>query len=203
MGYKKTVLLLLIAGAAALELYRQGAKHSEKEEEGRADTAKTWKPDPGKIFTFRHDADGLILTGCVPYPGGDTLTVPEEIGGRKIVELGFGAFTGMPETKNIILPDSIKRADPGAFTACRALERVHFGEGLQKLSSSAFYLCPLLKEIDLPASLSDIGDTAVPQGFDGVIRTSGGSAAERYAKENGFRTEQAGTAQDTNKEEVR
>lgn len=190
MDYKKIAVLLLMAGAVALEMCRQNAEGRRREEDDAAEPSRqAWKPDPDRIFSFRHDTDGLVLTGCVPYPGGDTLAVPEEAHGRKVIELGWGAFTELPEVKTIILPGTIKKANTGSFTACRSLEKVRFEEGLEKISRLTFSSCPSLKEIELPASLTQIGDFVYPWNFNGVIRAPEGSEALRYAKEHGFRAE--------------
>ena len=97
------------------------------------------------------------------------------------------AFTECSSLKEIVLPSTLTEIGYGAFTYCSALENVVLPDSLVKLGSGAFRDCASLKSVTIPASVKSISAdifSLSPAGF--VIRGTAGSAAEDFAKANGY-----------------
>ncbi len=90
----------------------------------------------------------------------DKLTVPADIKGIPVSEIGSYAFWDNRNLKEITLPDSIKAIGNGAFAECAKLERVTFGKGLLELGDSAFSGCTALDGVMLPDGLKKLGGAA-------------------------------------------
>lgn len=102
-----------------------------------------------------------IITNNVVVYGCYTATIPEGV-----KSIGSHAFAGQKRLKSITIPSSVEsikylEEEFGAF-AYSALESITFAEGsqLKSISPYAFYYCESLKSIDLPNSLTTIGDGA-------------------------------------------
>jgi len=100
-------------------------------------------------------ANNVVVYGCY------TATIPEGV-----KSIGSHAFAGQKRLKSITIPSSVEsikylEEEFGAF-AYSALESITFAEGsqLKSISPYAFYYCESLKSIDLPNSLTTIGDGA-------------------------------------------
>lgn len=100
-------------------------------------------------------ANNVVVYGCY------TATIPEGV-----KSIGSHAFAGQKRLKSITIPSSVEsikylEEEFGAF-AYSALESITFAEGsqLKSISPYAFFYCESLKSIDLPNSLTTIGDGA-------------------------------------------
>lgn len=142
--------------------------------------------------------DGIIYLGgwAVDYKG----EIPENTvlvvtdGTYGIADNTFAFKTGL---KGIKLPDSLTVIGNNSFKGCNSLDSVKFPDNLIEVGSEAFLDCENLKSVTLPNALKFIGDYAFGFTFDTYEQSykpiegftiSGyqGSAAETYAKENGF-----------------
>ena len=100
-------------------------------------------------------ANNVVVYGCY------TATIPEGV-----KSIGSHAFAGQKRLKSITIPSSVEsikylEEEFGAF-AYSDLESITFAEGsqLKSISPYAFFYCDALKSIDLPNSLTTIGDGA-------------------------------------------
>ncbi len=165
------------------------------------------------IFGFDIVDDGIEVGGCKRDVEDKVIVVPETVNGKKVVSIGFGAFTELENVEAIVLPDSVERIATGAFTSCEKLRFVYLGKGIKSTGDLSFNYCPALKEIELPegtktmhgifitgcpslevitvpATVEDVGVGIVsPHEFNGVIRTPAGSAAEKFALEYEIKVE--------------
>ncbi len=133
----------------------------------------------GEVSPFiYYDNEDETIT-ITDYNGYDTkLDIPEEIDGKKVTKIGWGAFEG-----------------------CTSLESVTIPESVTDIGNSAFYKCNSLKSVTIPASVTSIDDEAfgycgyhyddndhlVYEKVDGFAITGyKNSRAYRYARENGF-----------------
>lgn len=116
-----------------------------------------------------------------------------KISANKKLKIASGAFA-------CTAPDSVYiPCDVGswAFCECTKLTKVTFSNDVKKISDKAFYGCYGLKTVTVPASVKKIGKYAFGyyiDDWDGsickvkgfTIKGAKNSAAEKYAKNNGF-----------------
>ncbi len=117
---------------------------------------------------------------------------------KSIKTLGFGAFAECANLNKVIIPGTLEVIEEGVFYKCKNLEEVMISEGVKtikeppraqgyidpSLANGAFRGCSNLKTIIIPKSITSIGEVS----FDECVTICGyiDSAAETYAKENGF-----------------
>lgn len=123
------------------------------------------------LFRTEKLADG----GCsiVQYKGKELkyVSVPAEIDGQPVRQIGVRAFANHRELFSVTLPDGVRGVGAGAFKDCRRLTLAFLPEGLEKIGLEAFSGC----------------DELTLHGFEG-------SLTERYARENGIPFQSRGKA---------
>ncbi|SDB48342.1 Cohesin domain-containing protein [Ruminococcaceae bacterium FB2012] len=119
---------------------------------------------------------GLTIVG---YTGSDrNLTIPEELGGKTVTQIGEEHYNESGEIeydlwsgyvfaqtyhqsnetlRSVSIPSSVEKIAPNAFGWCTKLQTVTFSEGLKEIGRSAFSMCPL-RTLALPDSLEVIGE---------------------------------------------
>lgn len=84
----------------------------------------------------------------------------------KVVEIQEGAFTqysssgSAPTFSKIVLPQTLKYINAGAFAACTGLTEIEIPEGVKVISNSAFKNCINMYEVILPSSVNKIEELA-------------------------------------------
>lgn len=105
------------------------------------------------------------------------------------------AFTYCNNLTSIILPKSLTNLEGSAFGSCPNLTNVYLQDGLKTIDDYAFGSKNNIKSIFIPSSVETIAQYAIgynwaspnPTKVDGfTIYCEKGSAAEKYAKANGF-----------------
>ena len=76
------------------------------------------------------------------------------------VETILTRFFVNTKIKEIILPDSVKTIELGAFDSCKELVSVKLNEGLISVDIAAFSNCTGLTEIEIPSTVTEIDETA-------------------------------------------
>ena len=83
--------------------------------------------------------------------------------GNGIKQLGTDGkqliFSGCAFEK-LVFPPQIKEIGISAFSACRELKEVVFNEGLERIATGAFKDCMALREVNLPASIRELGKSS-------------------------------------------
>ena len=129
----------------------------------------------------------------------DNVVIPDSV---KVIN-GW-TFSHCYSLKNITIPSSVTSIGVDAFGLCSSLENITIPDSVTSIGDSAFADCSSLKQIIIPDSVTKIDDYAfgyygitgyafsggsvlVPmKSTDFTIYGKAGSAAERYANENGF-----------------
>ena len=115
--------------------------------------------------------------------------------GNNITRIRRALFSGCSHLSSVKLPNSLMRIDEWAFTDCSALTGIDIPGSVIAVGEYAFEGCTKIKSITIPQSVTEIGMRAFGYIFGKAGDTpmvgfslSGytGSAAEAYAKENGF-----------------
>ena len=78
--------------------------------------------------------NGVIIT---KYNGdAETVTIPEKIGGKYVIAIGEGAFTGK-SMKTLVMGRYMLEIKDGAFVGCDKLTTVHYPDGIYSISNAA------------------------------------------------------------------
>ena len=122
-------------------------------------------------------------------------------------QLPDSCFRACTTLKEITLPSSLKTMGAFCFAGCTDLEMAETGELLESMGDRAFFMCDRLNSFDVPSACTAIGTQALGYTCDGnmelckrdmVIKGTKGSAAERYAADNGLRFYTSENAADSN-----
>ncbi|MCL2211838.1 MAG: leucine-rich repeat domain-containing protein, partial [Treponema sp.] len=140
----------------------------------------------GGDFTYEEISDGVAIT---KFSGDKTkdVTIPDEIDGKKVVEIGYRAFTygeyanvKIPECVKIIaddafaggmltsltIPDSVESIGVGAFSG-NIIAELTLGKGLISIGKSAFEGNKELSILVIPDNVQSIGEQAFAHSFKG------------------------------------
>ena len=91
-------------------------------------------------------ADGTCV--ILEYKGHDaSVSVPETIGGRQVVEIGSQAFSNNKDLERVIIPDSVMRIGSNAFFGCEHLASVGILGKAVDIDENAFNGCEALETI--------------------------------------------------------
>ena len=138
-------------------------------------------------WVYMHTEFGVMLLGR--RTARERIEVPFTLNGAQVHALGAGAFQAEEEIREVRLSGRVRVIGDWAFSYCPMLETVILNEGLEEIGADAFRECGALKRVEIPASVTEIGERAF-EGCEGlVLCVHGGSAAERYARENGISAE--------------
>ena len=80
--------------------------------------------------------------------------------GSNITSIGDCCFQDCDALEYIILPDTVRRLERGAFVTCEDLEYIYLPEGLEYIGASAFCYCDQLSYVYVPDSVNEIGSYA-------------------------------------------
>lgn len=119
-----------------------------------------------------------IFSGCISL---QSVHMP-----KKIFKISNGMFQNCVKLKKVFLPDELKQIENDAFYGCRELQSPWMLDGLLSIGERAFYGCSMIKEIWIPQSVTFIGEDAFSECPGVVLKGKIGSAAEKYANENGI-----------------
>ena len=95
-----------------------------------------------------------------------------------------------------VIPSSVKKIGDGAFNGCTSLKSVTIPNSVTEIGERAFNDCTGLKSVTIPNSVTKIGDYAFGYTYSNkqyvkiigfTIYGKKGTAAERYAKNKGFK----------------
>ena len=192
------------------EYYECTKCHDYYYQEGAKATTKEGKiGEFNYVFDNKNDAGVLTIDDVMPVEIPDCASPAAEIDDfsslvKKIVfksgkttAIGDNAFAGLDNSAftSVTLPANVTRIGYSSFADSKALKTVTFnGNNLETIGERAFFGTSL-KEVTIPKSVTDIGSLAFGyEDKDGKItdvkgfkiKGYAGSAAEKYAKLNGF-----------------
>ena len=109
------------------------------------------------------DVDGIsgwMVTGIGTVTS-DEVVIPPYRSGEPVIAI-YAAFGGNPKIKKVILPDTIIQISDHAFINCRSLEYINLADctRLKEIQDEAFYGCDALKTVELPDSITAVGESS-------------------------------------------
>ena len=116
-----------------------------------------------------------------------SITIPSSI-----TSIDKGAFLGCTSLKSVTIPGSVTSIGEQAFLGCFSLTSIIIPNSVNSIGELAFYDCYRLTSVTIPQSVTQIGKEAL--GYTYGVKVDGfticakkGTAAEKYAKDNGFK----------------
>ena len=110
---------------------------------------------PEEGFSYQQASGGVEVTG---YAGDATeLSIPEELGGSKVVGIANSALSGHASLRSVALPPSLERVGAGAFRGCSSLAGVDLPASVSFVDNDAFDGCSSLSSVGLPEGLRSLG----------------------------------------------
>ena len=110
---------------------------------------------PEEGFSYQQASGGVEVTG---YAADATeLSIPEELGGSKVVGIANSALSGHTSLRSVSLPPSLERVGAGAFRGCSSLAGVDLPASVSFVDNDAFDGCSSLSSVTLPEGLRGLG----------------------------------------------
>ena len=110
------------------------------------------------LVTEELDNGTLAIKG---YAGVDKIfTVPSEINGKKVTEIGDSVFKDCLILTSVTIPNSVTSVGDRAFWGCANLTSITIPGSVMSIGFIAFSDCSSLKSVTIPDSVTSIGDSA-------------------------------------------
>lgn len=114
--------------------------------------------DDGYTLSYRNNGDGTVtVTGYTGIING-AVTIPAEIDGKTVAEVGMQAFADCDTLKELMV--AAKSINMHAFAGCKNLETLTIESGVEKISDAAFFDCSSLETVTLENGVETIGQQA-------------------------------------------
>ena len=153
----------------------------------------------GEVFPYSYDELEDSTLRIISYNGDDAeVIIPSEIDGKKVTYIDDSAFQNCTSLTSVTIPNSVKEIGAFAFLNCTSLTSVTIPESVKEIRDGAFYNCTSLTSVTIPSSVTEIQGSAFGYYDDEedwetkkldsfTITGYTGSAAYKYAKDNGFK----------------
>ena len=109
-------------------------------------------------FEYVKIGDAVEIVG---YSGSaETLDIPDELDGKRVVAIGDRAFFDSRSLKSVTIPGVVDTIGDSAFKLCINLNQVIISDGVSSIRDSAFLSCYNLSSVAIPESVTFIGNAA-------------------------------------------
>lgn len=143
----KTALCLLLCALLSLPALAEVAAASKPL------TDRAYVTSGDYTYTLLEDGSARIID----YTGdAEALTVPAELDGHLVCQIGDRAFSACFSLTSVTLPKGLTAIGEDAFQRCESLASIALPEGLTAIGDNAFFSCGLTS-IALPDSLTSMG----------------------------------------------
>ena len=143
----KTALCLLLCALLSLPALAEVVETSKPLTNGAYATSGDY------TYTLLEDGSARIID----YTGdAEALTIPAELDGHSVRQIGDRAFTACFSLTSVMLPEGLTAIGEEAFQRCESLTAIALPEGLTAIGDNAFFSCGLTS-IALPDSLTSMG----------------------------------------------
>ena len=194
--------------AGAIDLYMTSSTanaHTFKDASASVNFYVTYTTNPGSLFTrmgsvtptyiyyedvyrFSIKGDGTAkIDGLLPGRAlGETVVIPETLGGKTVSELYFYALRDNKVTKRFTMPDTVTTIDSATFYGWSSLEDVHLSTALTNGGAAnrlqkTFYFCSKLTSVEIPAGIKECYGTFNNNSGVRTVYITGTSQVDFYA----------------------
>ena len=95
------------------------------------------------------------------YNGTDeSVSVPSQLGGCNVTDIGYSAFSGCTSLTSVVIPDGVTSIGEEAFYDCTSLASITIPNGVTSIGNIAFCDCTSLTSITIPDGVTSIGEGA-------------------------------------------
>ena len=108
-------------------------------------------------FRISPVAGGWAITEYLGFSDKTKLTIPSELDGKRIVEIGASAFENCKGLQRVKIGEGITKIAEKAFSGCTHISACSLPKTLKHIGSQAFGHTHALTFIELPESLESIG----------------------------------------------
>ena len=106
-------------------------------------------------LTYKITNGEVTITDC--RENAEDITIPSEIEGYPVTEIGGSAFEGCDSLRSIKIGDSVTTIGESAFEGCESLTSVEIPDSVTTIGIQAFAYCNGLLSIEIPDSVTTIG----------------------------------------------
>ncbi len=117
--------------------------------------SKTVKSGSWKYTVSKNTAEICKYTGREK-----SVTIPEKLGGKRVVSVGKRAFFRNDTITSVRIPKTIRTIGKSAFEGCKSLGKITFAIGLRTIGQEAFYECTSLTSVKLPDTVTELEKSA-------------------------------------------
>lgn len=111
----------------------------------------------GSCFQMR---GGVLTFDERYYDGSGDVTVPEQVDGQPVTEIGASCFADCADITTVVLPKTIEAIDSYAFKNCTSLRGIKLPDSVVFIGTGAFSGCTDLEAISIPLSAAYIAPDA-------------------------------------------
>lgn len=149
-------------------------------------------------FFYRIENGNAVITG---YFGenANNLFLPEMIDGYMVTGIDSFSFEGFDKMSYIEIPDCVKNIGTNAFSGCTGLKEVYLGENTTVVGENAFADCTNLSIVSVTSDYFN-AENAFKNNSSKLtfVISENNTAAESFAKNNGYSVITAGCSADSN-----
>ena len=111
------------------------------------------------IFSYTVSNGKATVTAVDASVSGE-VSVPENLGGYPVTNIGQHAFSNCEDITSIVLPESVESIGDYAFSYCTSLTEISLPQNLTNTGYRAFSHCAALKSVNLPRNLNTVASYA-------------------------------------------
>jgi hypothetical protein len=116
-----------------------------------------WQKVDNEKFSFGSTSGGLTVIKC--NDNSSVVAVPETHGGKKVVGITTGAFSGLDKLETLILPSGITKVDKESINNCKLLSTIYLGDKIIEMPDTFYKNCPLFKTVKIGATRPPVYST--------------------------------------------
>ena len=152
--------LTLIFSVAAIAPISVGAVETNSESVGETYTSGDFEYEIRERYNYDTEQYYEIAV-ITDYNGTDeSVSVPSQLGGCNVTDIGDGAFSDCTSLTSITIPNGVTSIGWNAFSDCTSLTSITIPDSVTSIGQNTFYDCTSLTNVVIPDSVTSIGNSA-------------------------------------------